>query len=225
MKSKYKVLELFAGSRSIGRAAEDLGCEVFSSDINNFDGIDYVIDINSFDVSKVPFIPDFIWASPPCTYFSVASIGKHWNKDHTPKSNNALKGVEYVESTIKIINHFLSLNPNLVFYIENPRGKLRKLEVVKGLPRTTIWYCSYKDKRAKPTDIWSNNIRSIFNPNGWQPRKECHNGNINCHHEAAPRGSKTGTQGLKGNYERSKIPYELCNEIIQSSLKNYEQKD
>ena len=219
-----KVLELFAGSRSIGKAAEDLKCKVFSSDINNFKGIDYVIDINSFDVSKVPFIPDFIWASPPCTYFSVASIGKHWNKDHTPKSDNAWKGVKYVESTLKIINYFLNLNPNRVFFIENPRGKLRKLEVVKGLPRTTIWYCSYGDKIAKPTDIWSNNIRSIFIPNGWQPRAECWNGRKKCH-ELAPRGSKTGTQGLKGNYERSKIPSKLCNEIIQSSLKNYEQKD
>jgi site-specific DNA-cytosine methylase len=76
-----KLLELFAGSRSVGKEAEKLGYEVFSSDINEFDGIDYAVDINNFDVSKVPFIPSVIWASPPCTYFSVASIGKHWNKD------------------------------------------------------------------------------------------------------------------------------------------------
>ena len=79
------VLELFAGSRSIGKVCDDLGHNVFSSDINSFDNIDYVIDINKFDVSVVPFVPDFIWASPPCTYFSVASIGKHWNKNNTPK--------------------------------------------------------------------------------------------------------------------------------------------
>ena len=57
----------------------------------------------------------------------------------------------------------------------------------------------------------------MFNPDGWKPRPECHNGNNNCHHEAAPRGSKTGTQGLKGNYERSKIPELLCREIIEST--------
>ena len=39
--------------------------------------------------------------------------------------------------------------------------------------------------------------------------------NKNCHHEEAPRGSRTGTQGLKDNYERSKIPYELCKEILK----------
>ncbi len=102
--------------------------------------------------------------------------------------------------------------------MENPRGKLRKLEIVKGLPRTTIWYCKYGDFRAKPTDIWSNNIYNpMFNSNGWKPKEECFNGNKDCHHEAAPRGSKTGTQGVKGNYNRSKIPYLLCKEIITNS--------
>lgn len=212
MPKKIKVLELFAGSRSIGNAAESLGYEVFSSDINNFKGIDYVVDILNFNTNKVPFKPDIIWASPPCTYFSVASIGKHWNEDHTPKSKNALIGVSYVNKTLEIIK---TLKPNK-WYLENPRGKLRKLQVVKELPRTTVWYCTYGDKRAKPTDIWSNNIFSLFNVNGWRPRPECFNGNQNCHHEFAPRGSQTGTQGLKGNYDRSKIPNELCFEILKS---------
>ena len=207
-----KVLELFAGSRSIGKAAESLGYDVFSSDVNDFNKIDYVVDILNFDIKKVPFHPDIIWASPPCTYFSVASIGKHWNKDHTPKSENALLGVEFVKKTIEIIK---VLKPKF-WYIENPRGKLRKLQVVKGLPKTTVWYCTYGDNRAKPTDIWSNNIRSLLNINGWQPRPECFNGNKNCHHESAPRGSRTGTQGVKGNYNRSKIPNQLCLEILKS---------
>lgn len=212
------ILELFAGSRSVGKEAEKQGFNVFSSDVNSFEKIDYAVDINNFDVNKVPFIPDVIWASPPCTYFSVASIGKHWNKDHTPKSDNALKGVEYVKSTLKIIDYFLKLNPDLKFFIENPRGKLRKLEVVSKLERTTVWYCKYGDMRAKPTDIWSNHIHSMYNENGWKPREQCFNGNRDCHHQPAPRGSQTGTQGLKGNYERSKIPSELCKEILESTI-------
>jgi len=211
------VLELFAGSRSVGKAAEQLGYNVFSSDINDFKNIDYVVDILNFDVRKVPFIPNLIWASPPCTFFSVASIGKHWYKDHTPKTEQAKLGVKIVEQTLSIIKHFCNLNNSLVWYMENPRGKLRKLEVVEGFERATVWYCKYGDFRAKPTDIFTNNLRTIFNNKGWQPRPECSNGNKDCHHESAPRGSRLGTQKIKGNYNRSKIPSELCFEILKQS--------
>ena len=206
-----KVLELFAGSRSIGNTAESLEHTVFSSDINAFEGIDYVVDIFDFDVSKVPFIPDMIWASPPCTYFSVASIGKHWNKDNTPKSDNAILGVNIVKKTLEIISHFSEINPDLVWYIENPRGKLRKLGIIDNKFLNTVTYCQYGDSRMKPTDIWTNNEI-------WSPRPMCKNGSP-CH-TAAPRGSRTGTQGLKGNYERSKIPTGLCLEVI-GDAENY----
>lgn len=207
------VLELFAGSRSIGKVAESFGCNVFSVDINNFEGIDLVKDIIDLTKKDVPFIPDMIWASPPCTYFSVASIGHHWNEDHTPKTKEAIKGMEILEATL---NFILSYKKS-IFYIENPVGKMRRK--IKGINRTTITYCSYEDTRMKPTDIWSNNIHDLFNDNGWKPKSQCFAGNKKCHHEEAPRGSKTGTQGLKDNYERSKIPKKLCEEIILSTIK------
>lgn len=202
-----KVLELFAGSRSIGRVAEQFGWEVFSVDIENFEGIDYVTDILDFNFSKVPFIPDIIWASPPCTTFSVASIGKHWNKDRTPKTEKAKHGLEIVKTTIGIINQYRLFNPNLIWYIENPRGMLRKLIDLPIEYRKTITYCQYGDTRMKPTDIWTNNDH-------WFPRPMCANG-MPCH-ESAPRGSRSGTQGLKGNYERSKIPTDLCVDVLLS---------
>ena len=36
-----KILELFAGSRSFSKVAEELGHETFAVDINNFDNIVY----------------------------------------------------------------------------------------------------------------------------------------------------------------------------------------
>ena len=57
----------------------------------------------------------------------------------------------------------------------------------------------------KPSDLFTNN-------EVWKPRPMCKNGD-SCH-EAAPRGARTGTQGLKGNMERSVIPPDLCYEVM-----------
>jgi hypothetical protein len=202
------ILELFAGSRSIGKVAEELGFNVYSSDINSFDKIDYVTNILEFDCNKIPFKPDVIWASPPCTSFSVASIGHHWAGGkcaYIPKTDSAKLGLELVSKTLEIINYF---KPKY-WFMENPRGVLRKLPVVKGLKKYTVTYCQYGDERMKPTDIWTNS-------NVWIPRPMCKNGD-SCH-VSAPRGSRTGTQGRVNAYERSKIPYELCKEILMSTI-------
>jgi hypothetical protein len=171
-----------------------------------------VTDIEFLTPEKIPFKPDMIWASPPCTTYSVAAISKH-RHNGKPKTKFAYKSDCLVKNTLKIINYF-----NCCYYIENPRGYLRKMYFMKGLQRKTIWYCQYNDKRAKPTDIFTNNLYNLFNKNGWNPRPECWNGRKNCH-ELSPRGSRTGTQGIKGNYERSKIPEQLCKEIILSTSK------
>lgn len=205
-----KVLELFAGSRSIGKVAEQFGWEVFSVDINDFEGIDYVTDILDFDYNEVPFVPDIIWASPPCTTFSVASIGHHWHKNYEPKTDKCLVGIEIVKATLTIIDHFQRLNPSLTYFVENPRGLLRKMDFMQHLNRQTVTYCQYGDTRMKPTDIWTNSKH-------WTPRPMCKNGDT-CH-TSAPRGSRTGTQGLKGNYERSKIPTDLCVDVLLSCSK------
>ena len=213
-----KILELFAGSRSFSKVAKEFGHKVYTTDIEPFDEIDQVCDIFKFDIDKMldEFgTPDIIWASPPCTTFSVASIGHHWkggNKAYIPKTKEAEMGIKIIEETNWLIK---MLNPKY-FYIENPRGLLRKLPVItkESYIRHTIWYCQYhnpekdKIKRAKPTDIWTNDY-------SWKPKPVCKNGNPDCNHERAPRGSRTGTQGLKDDYERSKVPYELCKEIIK----------
>lgn len=199
-----KILELFAGSKSFSNAAK--GHEVFTSDYDPVFNTNYTVDILDFDIKKLPWKPDVIWASPPCESFSVASIGRHWNTDNTPKTKQAEHGVDLVKKTIEIID---ALKPKY-YFIENPRGKLRKLPFMQKHPiRHTVTYCQYGDSRMKPTDIWTNFT-------GWQPRPMCKNGQP-CH-VSAPRGSKTGTQGISTYYERSMIPADLCKEIIEALL-------
>lgn len=199
------VLELFAGTKSFSGVAELLGMKTFTSDFDDSFNTNYCVDILNFDTSKLPFRPDVIWASPPCESFSVASIGKHWNIDNTPKTAKAEQGVRLVKHTIQLIQE---LQPKY-WIIENPRGKLRKLPFMQDFYRYTVTYCQYGDTRMKPTDLWTNipdlHLRPI-----------CKNG-MPCH-TSAPRGSKTGTQGIKTYKDRSKIPPELCQQILNQII-------
>lgn len=206
------VLELFAGSRSIGRAAEALGMNVYSVDWQPFDGIDLVMDVEELEARHIPFVPDVVWASPDCATYSIAAISRHREGVH-PKSDYAKKCDKVNKHFLELIDRWQNVNPDMVYFVENPRGMLRKMPFMLKLPRHTIWYCQYGDERAKPTDIWTNSKK-------WIPRPECHNGNKQCHHLPAPRGSQAGTQGLKDSVERSKIPEALCIEILKSCMQN-----
>lgn len=150
----------------------------------------------------LPYGVDILWASPPCEGFSVAAIGKNWNRDYTPKSDRAVEAQELVQETLDVIDEF---KPKW-WFIENPRGMLRKMSFMQNFRRVTVTYCQYGDTRMKPTDIWTNAY-------WWKPRPMCKNGSP-CH-EAAPRGSRTGTQGIKGAKDRGRIPPALFEELLE----------
>lgn len=99
----------------------------------------------------------------------------------------------------------MNYNQTDVLVHREPEGGMRKMTWMQGLPRYTVTYCQYGDSRMKPTDIWTNHPDPGFKP-------PCHNGDP-CH-VAAPRGAKTGTQGLAGSRERSVIPAALCEHIV-----------
>lgn len=212
-KERKNVLELFAGSRSFGKIAEKK-FNVFSVDWKNYENIDLCIDIENLKNTDIPFIPHIIWASPDCVTYSIAGISHH-RDNGKPKSEYAIKCDNVNKNFLELIKFYLQINPNLKYFIENPRGYFRKMNFINnflddtnGIMRT-VWYCQYGDNRAKPTDIFTNCL-------DWLPRPVCKNGNVNCHHEKAPRGSRTGTQGLKGSYNRSVIPEELMVEILNN---------
>lgn len=205
-----KVLELFAGTRSIGKMFEKRGHEVFSIDWDkSFENIDLYADIGELaaeDILQKFGKPDVIWASPDCTTFSIAAISHHRRKN--PETGNLDPVSDYAKKCDIIDQNVLRLIEELkpkYYFIENPRGGMRKMTWMKDLPRYTVTYCQYGDFRMKPTDIWTNHPKPNFKP-------MCKNGDA-CHIRA-PRGAKTGTQGLKGSKERSKIPEELCRHIV-----------
>ena len=249
MNKKIKVLELFSGSRSIGKVAEKNGCEVFSVDNVAYPKTNWIGDILDWDYRmnemqvgelKEEYVPDVIWASCPCTDFSVACIGRKWigGEEFTPKTD--LLGIKLFEKTIEIIKYYLELNPNLIWWVENPRGKMRKAPHWKTIPHTrhTVMYCQYGDNRMKPTDLWTNADGFVAKTcKNYKYDKDGSVLNRHCHHDLSQRGStvrslrargidtvKGGTETLKNNHERSKIPQQLCEEVIECSLNNLNSK-
>jgi site-specific DNA-cytosine methylase len=203
---------LFSGTRSIANAFERAGHQTFTIDNDtvhkDIDWYEDILKISAQDIIDKFGQPDIIWASPPCTSYSIAAISHHRTREESgnlaPKSEFAKISDELVKHTLQLIKE---LNPKY-WFMENPVGGLRKMSFMQGLPKYTVTYCQYGDKRMKPTDIWTNHPNPNFKP-------KCKNGDT-CH-EAAPRGAKTGTQGLKGAIERGVIPTRLCDYIVEIS--------
>ena len=197
---------MFAGERCISRAFEDKGHECFSIEWDkthqNISWYEDIGKVKAQDIIERFGIPDVIWASPDCTSYSIAAISHHRRKNL--ETGNLDPVSDYAKFCDNVNQHLLKLieelNPKY-WFIENPRGGMRKMTWMQGLPRYTVTYCQYGDERMKPTDIWTNHPNPQFKP-------VCKNG-APCH-VAAPRGSKTGTQGRKGSTERSLIPEALC---------------
>ena len=220
------VLELFAASRSVSKAFERRGHKTVSVEWDKrFEKIDLYDDVNNLTPEKVVElcgrVPDVIWASPDCTTYSVAAISHHRRKN--PESGNLEPITEYAKFCDKTNRHVVELIKELkpkYYFIENPRGGLRKMDFMRGLPRYTVTYCQYGDTRQKPTDIFTNHPNPCFKP-ACKPGSPCH--------EKAPRGSRTGTQGLNGWAVRSKIPEALCNHIVdiceREEVVNYDESD
>lgn len=225
--SGFRVLELFAGSRSIGKEAEKQGHSVISLDIEPFAGIHLVQSILDFHLDQLDLPPHFIWASVPCTSYSMLAI-RHHRRGTLAISDTARLGDAIVVKTLDLIRE-----AGCLWAIENPRAALRKMPFMQGLDRRTVMYCRYGDTRMKPTDLWGNIFYSLINPDGYQPRRICWNNNTKCHHERSPRyatlkakgDKRTGGTVMMGNaYERSKLPTELCADLIRSAAEQARRK-
>lgn len=132
-----KVLELFAGTRSIGKAFEARGHEVYSVEWDKrFDHIDLYADILTLtaeDVLREFGRPDVIWASPDCATFSIAAISHHRRKN--PETGNLDPVSEYAKFCDRVDQHvlrlMLALSPTY-WFVENPRGGDAKNDVDGG---------------------------------------------------------------------------------------------
>lgn len=127
-----KVLELFAGTRSISKAFEKRGHETYSVEWNkDFENITLYEDINNLTVERIielcGGVPDVIWASPDCTTYSIAGISHHRRKNLETGNLDAVS--DYAKFCDKTNEHVLDLIKDLkpkYYFIENPRRWIKK---------------------------------------------------------------------------------------------------
>ena len=205
-----KVLELFSGTRSIGKVCDQLGWESVSVDL--ILPADHQVDIMDFDYKqydKDEF--DIVWASPPCTNYSKLQDGwlgrmrkgEIYTKEIQEKEMN--EDDKLVLKTLEIINYF---NPHY-WFIENPAtSKMKDRPFMKDLNNYVVDYCMYSDwGYRKRTRIWTN--RTDFKP--LLCNKNCGNMVGNLH--KTNLGNTERKQKTKGNsltqQERYRIPEDL----------------
>lgn len=203
-----KILELFSGRECISNAFRSRGHEAYTIDWDERFPSSRHCDIGEVTAEEILRDfgrPDVIWAAFDCTTFSIAAISHHRRRN--PVTGNLDPVSDYAKKCDQVDQHCLELikklNPK-VFIIENPRGGMRKMTWMQEFNRQTTTYCQYGFDYMKPTDFWSNVDLKLKPP--------CHNGDP-CH-QAAPRGSRTGLQGLKGTDVRSLYPQALCEHFV-----------
>ena len=205
-----KLLELFSGTGSVGKAFASAGWEVTSLDLDPKTEATIHEDILTWDYSTYP--PgyfDAIWASPCCTHYSCARRGAK-----TPR-NLALADSLVLRSR-EVIDYF---NPHS-WFIENPQtGLLKDRPFMQNIPFCDVDYCAYCDwGYRKRTRIW-NNVN--FQGNLCMGKGCCQNMEGNKHKTTAQQGKNRGKEGMYGEILSTKklhrIPPNLCLDIVASS--------
>ena len=176
------IWELFSGSQSVGNVARAMGFAVRSLDILDVEGLktEWITDYMNFDVTRHA-LPDFIWASPDCAAFSLAAGAIHFAaRSITPLTEKAKQSILVVEKLMSDIRYLLTKNPKLIFWIENPVGKMAWLECmqtghfqkIENFRKVRLDQCAYGRKFRKATHIFTNDPKLT----GWL----CVGGG--CHH-------------------------------------------
>lgn len=219
------IWELFCGAGILSRIARERGHTVESVDREQYGATTVICDMFQWGLHVADHRPDFIWASPPCTSYSLAAISHH------RKAGVATS--EMAKLSDRLMLHTLGLiaEAGCPYVIENPMGLLRKQPFMEGLPRRTITQCTYGSQVMKPTDLWSDMFADLFNVDGWEPQPACKNGNPNCHHDRQPRSyavrkarglTKGGVQGAVNAHVRAILPDALCLEVILAAERHHE---
>lgn len=158
---KIKAVELFCGKGIIASAFKSRGHSCTTLDIRKRSGV-CVPDIRE-NILYIKSAQDLfgkihvIWASPPCQCWSNAAGSYHF-LDGNPQTESTKLLMKTLEKCLVLIEEMYPV----LYFIENPRGKLRYYKpMIDFLIRTggMIKQCTYSDygfPAPKPTNIFTN---------------------------------------------------------------------
>ena len=178
------LLELFCGTKSVGKVFEERGWKVTSVDFDPQFKPTICMNVLDLEPYMIEGNVDLVWASPLCTHYSRARTTARTPRD--------------LEGSDALVRKCLDLADRLFchYFIENPEsGLLKTRDVVAGIPYRVVDYCVYADERfahraRKRTALWTNT--------NWKPsrplcNKDCGHCVGNRHLDHAQRGgSATG---------------------------------
>ena len=190
-----RMLELFSGAKSVSRVFESQGWECVSLDLKNASIETNILDWN-YKLFSPPGYFDFVWASPPCTEYSVA------------KST----GVRKIDEANKIVLRTLEIIDYLKpkhWVIENPQtGYLKKQVFMLGLGFVDVDYCKYGFDYRKRTRLW-NNIEAF------EPKSLCRG---DCEGFASGKHKRQAQKDFCKVAELYRVPESLVLQIHQSAM-------
>ena len=203
-----RLLELFCGTKSVGRAFEAAGWDVVSVDIDPGFQPTVCCDVLALRVDDVVErfgSIDALWASPVCQMYSRARAGAKTPRD--------LEGADVLVQRVLDIAARLGVP----YLFENPVGLLMTRPLVQGIPMAIVDYCMWGDERwdrryRKSTCIFGS---PLFEPSRPRCSRACGHIVNGLHAETAQRGSKyPGDRDFKQR-ELYQMPPALCEDFVR----------
>jgi len=197
-----RLLELFAGTGSVGRAFAAKGWSVVGLDLVP----GHAIQCDILDWNYMAYEPDYfdaIHASPPCTQYSIARTNSK-----TPRDFEGADSL--VERTLAIIDYF---KPK-IFIIENPYTgymKSRPCMVDMHPYLRTVCYCKYGLPYRKATAIWTNL------GDKWVERPMCTNKDPCEHVVNGKHGTRAQVRNGWSTQQLYVLPAALCDDLATAT--------